>query len=253
MNPLTLMPLPSLPTDRVTPEVWQSTRAQTAMATQIMEDDAAAALDKQEIGRPTGNDERELFVSCAPELAMQQQFDHLHPDFIAVHDIATASSPKLLAGIASACGRPVQKLIIRRQGNGTTLATLAFVELPTVGGRPLRLYSTEADADTASRHGLARMLLAYSRLGVVMVGNLPGHAVSTALKPFHDHMLAGPWPNRQLLLLPLSSASTLVSQGMELARDTGVGVRAAPQVTRPADAWTYIGSAWARLLEVPPT
>ncbi len=182
---------------------------------------------------------------------MQQQFEHLRPEFIAVHDIATASSQKLLAGMAAAGGRALQKLVIRRQGNGTTLATLLFTELPTADGRTLRMYSTEVDADTASRHALARMLLAYSRLGVLMVGSLPGHAITSALKPFHEHMLGGPWPNRQLLLLPLASGSTLISQGMELARDTGVSVRATPQVSRPADAWGFISAAWSRMMESP--
>ncbi len=234
------------------PDAWQATRAQTSLATQIMGEDDVAAPDKQDIGRPTGNDERELFVSCAPELAMQQQFEHLRPEFIAVHDIATASSQKLLAGMAAAGGRAVQKLTIRRQGNGTPLATLVFAELPTADGRTLRMYSTEVDADTASRHALARMLLAYSRLGVLMVGSLPGHAITSALKPFHEHMLGGPWPNRQLLLLPLASGSTLISQGMELARDTGVSVRATAQVSRPADAWGFISAAWSRMMEAPP-
>ena len=232
-------------------DVWQSTRAQTALVTQIMGEDDGNAPDKQDIGRPTGNDERELFVSCAPELAMQQQFEHLRPEFIAVHDIATSSSGKLLTGIAAASGRALQKLVIRRQGNGTTLATLVFAELPTTEGRTLRMYSTEVDADTASRHALARMLLAYSRLGVLMVGSLPGHAITSALKPFHEHMLGGPWSNRQLLLLPLASGSTLISQGIELARDTGVGVRATPQVSRPADAWGFISAAWSRMKELP--
>ena len=64
----------------------------------------------------------------------------------------------------------MQKLIIRRQGYGTPLATMEFIELPTADGSLLRIYTTEADADTTSRHGLARMLLAFSRLGAVMVG-----------------------------------------------------------------------------------
>ena len=230
------------------PDAWQATRAQTSLATQIMQtEDDYLAPEKQDIGRQTNANERELFVSCAPDLAMQQQFEHLHPEFIAVHDIATASSRKLLAGIAAASGRAVQKLIIRRQGYGTALATLEFVELPTPDGSLLRMYSTEVDADTAARHGLARVLLGFSRLGVVMVGELPGHSIASALKPFQDAMISGPWPNRELLLLPLASGSALAAQGAELARGTGVNVRTTPQVTRPADAWGFINGTWGRL------
>jgi hypothetical protein len=232
------------------PDAWQSTRAQTSLATQFVdENDYLAPEKQQDVGRQTSVNERELFVSCAPDLAMQQQFEHLHPEFIAIHDIATASSRKLLVGIAAASGRAVQKLVIRRQGYGTALATLEFVELPTADGSALRMYSTEADADTASRHGLARVLLAFSRLGVVMVGDLPSHAIASALKPFHDFMVSGPWLNGQMLLLPLASGSTLVAQGMEMARGTHVNVRTTPQVTRPADAWAFINGTWARLRE----
>ena len=233
---------------RQAPEAWQSTRAQTALATQIQQygDDERTAA-KGDIGRQTGADTHELFVSCDPAQALQQQFEHLHPDFITVHDIATASSRKLLVGIAAASSRNVQKLVIRRQGYGTPLATIEFVELPTPDGSTLRMYSTEAEADTAARQGLARMLLAFSRLGVMMVGDLPSHAVAAALQPLHDFMVSGPWPNRHLLLLPLASASALVTQGAELARGTGVNVRTTPQVTRPADAWGFINGAWSRL------
>jgi hypothetical protein len=232
------------------PEAWQATRAQTSLATQFLGDeDDYLAPEKSDIGRQTGANERELFVSCAPAEALQQQFEHLHPEFIAIHDIATASSLKLLAGIAAASGRAMQKLTIRRQGYGTPLATLEFIELPTADGSLLRVYSTEVDADTTARHGIARMLLGFSRLGVVMVGDLPAHAIASAIRPLQEAMLAGPWPNRQMLLLPLASASTLVSQGMALSRETGVSVRTTPQVARPADAWGFINGTWNRLRE----
>jgi hypothetical protein len=232
------------------PDAWAATRAQTALATQLFEDENDyLATEKEEVGRQIGGNERELFVSCAPAEALQQQFEHLQPNFIAVHDIATSSSRKLLTGIAAASGRAVQRLVIRRQGYGTALATLEFVELPTADNQLLRLYTTEADADTASRHAIARVLLAYSRLGVVMVGELPSHAIGSALKPLHDDIVAGPWPNRNVLLLPLASASTLVSHGLDLGRGTGVAVRTTPQVARPADAWGFITGTWSRLRE----
>jgi hypothetical protein len=236
------------------PDAWAATRAHTALATQLLSDENDyLAGERDEIGRQIGGNERELFVSCAPAEALQQQFDHLHPEYIAVHDIATSSSRKLLAGIAAASGRAVQKLVIRRQGYGTALATLEFVDLPTTDNQSLRLYTTEADADGASRHALAKTLLANSRLGVIMVGELPGHAIASALKPVHDDILAGPWPNRNLLLLPLASASTLVTHGLDLGRGTGVAVRTTPQVARPADAWAFITGTWSRLREQAPT
>lgn len=232
------------------PDAWAATRAHTALATQILEEEGDyLGGEPDDVGRQIGGNERELFVSCAPAEAMQQQFEHLQPEFMAVHDIATSSSRKLLAGIAAASGRAIQKLVIRRQGYGTPLATLEFVELPTTDNRSLRLYTTEADADTAQRHALAKTLLAYSRLGVIMVGELPGHGIAAALKPLHDDILAGPWPNRHLLLLPLASASTLVTHGLDLGRGTGVTVRTTPQVARPADAWNFITGTWSRLRE----
>ena len=232
------------------PDAWAATRAQTTLATQILADENDyLASDKNEIGRQIAGNERELFVSCSPAEAMEQQFEHLKPEFIAVHDIATASSRKLMAGIAAASGQPVQRLVIRRQGYGTALATLEFVELTTSDGQPLRLYTTEVDADTTARHALAKTLLGYSRLGVVMMGELPGHSIAAALKPLHDDIIAGPWPNRNLLLLPLASASTLVTHGLDLGRGTGVAVRTTPQVARPADAWAFITGTWSRLRE----
>ena len=242
---------PALGRLSVAPDAWADTSAHTALATQLFTDEAKyLAGEHEDIGRQIGNNEHELFVSCAPAEALQQQLEHRRPEFIAVHDIATASSRKLIAGIAAASGRTVQKLVVRRQGYGTALATLEFIDLPTADSQGLRLYTTEADcADPGQRRALANSLLAYSRLGVVMVGELPGQAIAQALKPLHDSILAGPWPNRNLLLLPLMSASTLVTHGLELSRGTGVAVQTTPQVARPADAWTFITGTWSRLRE----
>jgi len=237
---------PTPPDDQVAkgPDAWQSTRAQTQVA---RDEEAYLETEQKDIGRLVGDHLRELFVTCDAGPAMQQQFEHLNPEFIAIHDVATRTSRKLLAGIAAASKGAVQRLVIRRQGYGNTLATLEFVELPTAEGQALRIYSTEADADTTSRHALARTLLGFSTLGVILVGDVPGHSITGIFKPLHDDMITGPWPNRNLLLLPLSTANALVTQGMELGRGTGVNVRTTPQVARPADAWNFISSTWGRL------
>jgi len=103
-------------------------------------------------------------------LAMQQQFEFLHSEFIAVHDVATNSSRKLLAGIAAGQpSAPCRSSSSARQGYGTALlATLGVSSsLPThptatccacIRPRPMR-------PNTAARHGLARVLLGYQPPG----------------------------------------------------------------------------------------
>jgi hypothetical protein len=229
---------------------WQSTRAETSVPTQIQpreEDESDPA--QRDIGRPVSPFQRELFVSCDPAEAIQQQFDHLQPEYIALHDLGTSSSRKLLAGVAAASGRPVQKLVIRRQGYGTPLATLEFVDFAAAGHASLRLYTTETDADTHARHELARVLLRYSRLGVIMVGDLPPHLMASSFEPLREAMIKRDWHNRHMLLLPLAHSTTLGSTGTELGRGTGVTVRTTPQVSRPADAWSFISGTWNRLRE----
>ena len=205
-----------------------------------------------DVGRQTRANEHELFVSCNPAPAMQQQFEHLRPEFIAVHDVGTSSSLKLLGSVASAIGRPVQKLVIRRQGYGTALATIHFVELPSAGGTRLRMYSTDCETEPSWRQSLAHMLLAFSRLGVIMVGDLKAAEIAAVVTRLRDSMVRGPWHNEQMLLLPLGSASSLVNHGIELARDTHVNVRTTPQVARAADAWGFISGTWNRLTDKSP-
>lgn len=229
---------------------WESTRAQTALATQVMNrEELERSAAQQDIGRAVDEHVRELFVSCAPGEALQQQFEHLRPEFIAVHDLGTRSSRQLLRGIAAACSRPMHKLMLRRQGQGTPLAAIDYVDVPIAAQQVLRLYSTDvADTnDAATAHGVARTLLAFSQLGVMMVGSLPAATLNTTLRPWHEEVIRSPWHNRQLLLLPLTNNATLVTQGQEMVRGTAITLRTTPVVTRPADAWNFINGTWNRM------
>jgi hypothetical protein len=240
---------PSRDFDEQDEESWEATRQQTGMPTQVMRDrDDAQAIALRHVGRQVGESQWELFVVIDPAEALQQQFDVLKPDYIALHDIGTLSSRRMLAGLAVATGRPVHQLHIRRQGLGMPLARLEFVELPIDAGQPpVRLYTTEVDADTQQRQRLARLLLARSRLAVVIVGDLPPHALATALLPLHDAIKEGSWSNRELLMLPLAGASALAGQASHLAIGTPVQVRTTPQVTRPAEAWNYLRGSWNKM------
>ncbi len=217
-------------------------------ATQVVGDkDVYLGLAAAEIGQRVSDDQLELFVVCHPAEAMLQQLSQRAPDFLTLHDIGTSSSLRLLTAVATASQRKLQKLVIRRQGYGVALATLQFVELALAPGRNLRVYSTQIDADTQTRHQLAQVMLAHSRLGVVMLGELPPHALASSLQPLRDAIAKGPWPNRQMLLVPLAAAATLPAQAAAMAGHSGVMVRTTPQVSRPADAWSFISGAWNRL------
>lgn len=235
----------SVHNSRVPEEEWQATRELTQVATQILTNrEDYLAPERKDIGRRIGDEQHELFVVCDPSEAMQQQFQQSTPDFIAIHDISSDSSPRILAGLAAATQRKVQKLVIRRQGHGVALATLEFAELPGANGALLRVYSTRVDADTAQRHALAQVLLSFARLGVVMVGDLPPHALDTALKPLREGITRGPWKNRHLLLVPLGSPGAIAQTAQVLGGRSGVQVRATGQAAKPSDAWAYISAAW---------
>jgi hypothetical protein len=214
-------------------------------ATQLVSDKEAylggAAGD---IGRRVGDDQLELFVVCQPAEAMRQQLQQLAPEYIALHDLGSSSSARLLAAVAAAAQCKLQQLVIRRQGYGVALATLQFVELPLSPQRKLRVYTTQIDADTQTRQQLAQLLLAHSRLGVVLIGELPAHALASSLQPLREAISAGPWPNRQLLLVPLAPAATLAAQAATLAGGSGVMVRTTPQAGRAEQAWSYVTGTW---------
>ena len=228
---------------------WAATRQQSGLATQVMgsKDDELAHAQRH-IGRQTGESQWEIFVVNDPTEAMRQQFDLHQPEYIALHDVGTHSSRRMLGGLAAATGRPVHQLHIRRQGLGMPLARLEFVELPVGAGQPtLRLYTTEIDADTQHRRSLASLLMARSRLAVAIVGDLPPHALASALLPLRDAIHGGAWANRELLMLPLAGASALAGQASRLAVGSSVAVRTTPLVTRPAEAWNYLRGTWNKL------
>jgi hypothetical protein len=200
-----------------------------------------------DIGRRIAEDHLELFVSGDPVKAVAAELERLRPEFIALHDVGCTASARLVAAIAMATRRRVQRLAVRRQGPGVPLAVLQFVELALGAGRAMRVYSTEIDADTQTRQRLAMVLLGSSRLGAVMVGELPSHALATALGPLQHALTQSSWRCGELLLLPMGTPTKLATQSQQLARPAGVSIRVTPQAARPNDAWSFISGAWNRL------
>ncbi len=219
-----------------------------APRTQIVADrDAYLGQGRHDIGRRISADQVELFISSDVAGALQQEFTQHAPEFISLHDIGGSASLRLLGSLAAAAGARVQKLSVRRQGHGVALAVLQFIEVPLADGTLVRVYSTDLNADSQTRTLVARVLLAHSRLGALLVGELPPHAVTAQLAPLHDALVRGPWPNRDLLLVPLGSSTALASQASQLAGHSPVAVHVTPHAGKPRDAWHYVSGAWNRL------
>jgi len=229
---------------------WQSTRIQTQYTPRLDPLDGSGASDERDIGRALGDGTRELFVACEPADALVQQFDHLQPEFIAVHDLGVSASHKFLAGVAAAGQRTLQKLVIRRNGAGTVLATIQFVDCPASNGLSVRLYGTEVDGDTRTRQAVARVLLGRSRLGIAMVGDLPAHGLQAALLPWREASLQPGWLCRRMLFMPLVASAALPSELARFRAATVIDVSLMPQVTRPAEVWSQLCSAWNGLQRI---
>jgi len=221
-------------------------------ATQIVGDrEAYLGQGGSDIGRRISDDQVELFVAGDAAQSLQVEFEMHAPEYIALHDVGARASLRLLASLAGAAGARVQRLTIRHQGHGAPLAVLQFIEVQLADGTPVRIYSTDVSVDGGARVPLARVLLAYSRLGVLMMGSLQQHLLHAQLSPLHEAMRRGPWPNRDLLMVPLGPSIPLAVPATQLSADSPVAVHVTPQASKPRQAWAFIGGAWNRLHGAP--
>jgi hypothetical protein len=209
-----------------------------------------------DVGRRTGPQSFELSVVCDAAEALRLQFDVLAPTYIAVHDVGGKTSRRLIAGLAAAMQSSVNRLTIKRQGYGNTLAQIEFTELPTWdertrSTRPLRIYSTLAQGtDEQSQRAIVDVLIGRSRLGVVIVAaDANAGSTAIALASLQEAMRSAQWTNRRLMLMPLKAMPSLAAQATQLAMGVkNVAVSMSPTVVRPVDAWNHVRSAWNLLV-----
>jgi hypothetical protein len=214
-------------------------------ATQLVQDRDAYLGRGTDIGRRLDADQVELFVSEEPSVVLQRELARLQPQYIALHDVGTSASLRLLQHMAATTGR-VLRLTIRRQGQGIALATLQFVEITGSDGSVMRVYSTDVDADSHNRHEIARVLVSHARLAVLAFGDLPVHALNAALQPLTDALNRRPWPNGHVLMVPLGAPAVLKNFAASFG-DAGVQVRVTPRMARVTDAWSFIGNTWNQI------
>jgi hypothetical protein len=233
--------------ERVAPDPWA---AQTELSTRFItpqeREQEGKGPNDPVIGKPVGNDTWELFVSCEPSEGLALQFEARSLAFMAVHDMGVSASLHFLAELAQQRGRPLERLVIRRQGYGTVLATLCFADVQASNGKIIRLYATDVEAaDPATRELIQKVLLARARMSVILLGDMSTLQLEVGLDAMGHALADQPGLSRTVVLQPLGAAVALDASLNNLSRKIGVQVRRAPQVQRPVDAWSFLSSTWA--------
>lgn len=220
----------------------------SAPATQFIADrESYLGQGRRDIGRRVSATEIELFVVGDAAEALQHQLVEFAPDYIALADVAGHVAQGMLAALSSACQAPLQTLAIRRQGQGVALAELPFIELKAGDGSLLRIFGNDINADTRTRQHIGLVLLAHSRLGVLMVTELPRHSIPPALAPLREAITRGPWSNGDLLVVPLAAMPTLGVEAAHLGGRSGVGIELVAVAKRSTDAVGAMFDAWNRV------
>jgi hypothetical protein len=81
-----------------------------APQTQVVADrDAYLGQGRHDVGRRISDDQVELFISGDLAQSLQQEFSRHAPEFIALHDVGTSASLRLLASMANPAGARVQR------------------------------------------------------------------------------------------------------------------------------------------------
>lgn len=200
-----------------------------APATQAIDDrEDYLKQSHPDIGRRLSDHELELFASGDPVKCLEEQLDALMPDFVALHDFGATLTLQLLQLFAREDRDRPQTLTLRSQGQGMPLATITFVEISSGGDKPLRIYSTDVNAEPQLRQRLGQVLLSHSRLAVLLVAETPRQALPNLLRPMREAIARGPWTNNELLFVPLSSMPWLPEEAHKLVDRGGLTVEVAP-------------------------
>jgi hypothetical protein len=205
--------------------------------------------DPHEIGRRVSPTEVELFVDVAPALALQRRLMQLNLVYIALHNVACHGGEALVQALSVATQRPIQQLVIRRQGVGLAMASIPFIEVPAGQSKSLRIFGTHSQADRVHREALSQVLLAHASLAVALVGELTHHMVGPAFSTLTLPPSAFSGRCSELLMVPLGGTPFWAqgAQGML----PNLTVRITPTVQQAAEAWAFISGAWSRLRHQP--
>jgi hypothetical protein len=230
---------------RHAPDPWA---AQTELATRFVgsQEDAPAGASGTDphIGKPVGANTWELFVSCAPSDALALQFETRALRYVALHGLGRISALQFLAEVAGCTASKVQRLLIRRQGFGTELACLYFVDVPTTNQQALRFYASDVKADDGTRMLLSRLLLSKAEMVAVLLGDLTGIVVDSGVTALAQAARDGRKAPVTMVALPFAADPGVDAALAGLARYPDLPLRRSARLARAADGWTFLASTW---------
>lgn len=201
--------------------------------------------DKPILGQMVGDNIWELSVVGDPAEGLAAHFDACELDFMVMHGLGGLASRRFVGDLAKGRGVALERLVIRREGAGTALASLCYTDLRTSNGRYVRVYST----DVASEHGATKitiksLLLSRARTAVALMGEMPAHHMEDALIAMGRTVSQGGHRHRTLVIQPAYDAVHTDASLIGMIQHSEVTVRRAAAVRQPADAWPFLSGTW---------
>lgn len=220
----------------------------TQVATQFMEEQAPSQL-LRDLGKQVSPTLRELFVVCDPSEALRQHFELGVAPFVLLHDLGTGAGRAFLQGLSERSGWRLQTLSIRRQGFGTVLASLSYLDCPLAAGH-LRVYLAEVQAEPREQVALRRLLNASATAHVLIGAMQPPPDVAGSVAAWRDELLsAHPHGRLAVLALPQVRDPDWMMSLSALARAPRWQVEVGPASQTVAANWTLMASYWNRLAQ----
>jgi hypothetical protein len=220
----------------------------TQVATQIMEEQAPSQA-LRDLGKQVSPTLRELFVVCDPSEALRQHFELGVSPFVLLHDLGTTAARAFLQGLSERSGWRLQTLSIRRQGFGTELASLSYLDCPLASGT-LRVYLADVQADPREQVAVRRLLSALATAHVLIGATQPPPDVAARVAAWRDDLLAAqPTGRLAVLALPQVRDPDWMMSLSALARTPRWQVEVGPASQTVAANWTLMATYWNRLAQ----
>lgn len=220
----------------------------TQVATQIMEEQAPTQA-LRDLGKQVSPTLRELFVVCDPSEALRQHFELGVTPFVLLHDLGTTAARAFLQGLSERSGWRLQTLSIRRQGFGTVLASLSYLDCPLASGT-LRVYLADVQAEPREQVAVRRLLSGLATAHVLIGALQPPPNVAARVAAWRDDLLAAQTSGRfAVLALPQVRDPDWMMSLSALARTPRWQVEVGPASQTVAANWTLMATYWNRLAQ----